>query len=152
MQLALPSRDYYLKKNSEAELKAYHRYMTSVAVLLGANPKTAAEEFDDVIKFEKKLANVRVQLKSFIFLLSYTLRDRCAKFQASLPEADRHDTSAIYRKLTLRELQREIPQLQWRAYLQEFISAPITEDEPIVAYAMPYFMQMGRIVRSTHRR
>ncbi|XP_015171080.1 PREDICTED: neprilysin-2-like [Polistes dominula] len=128
MQFALPSRDYYLKKNSEAELKAYHRYMTNVAVLLGANPDTAAYEFNRVIALEKKLAN------------------------ASLPEADRHDTSLIYRKLTLRELQEEVPQLQWKVYLQEFVSAPITEDEPVVAYAMPYFLQMGRIVQKTDRR
>ncbi|XP_012224491.1 neprilysin-1 [Linepithema humile] len=128
MQLALPSRDYYLKKNSEAELKAYHNYMTSVAVLLGANPHSAAEEFNRVIVLEKQLAN------------------------ASLPEADRHDTSAIYRKLTLRELQQEVPQLKWLIYLREFISAPIDEEEPVVAYAMPYFMQMGGIISRTDRR
>lgn len=128
MQLALPSRDYYLKKSSEAELKAYHNYMTNVAVLLGANPQTAAEEFDRVIILEKQLAN------------------------ASIPEADRHDTSAIYRKLTLRQLQREVPQLQWLVYLRKFISAPIDEEEPVVTYAMPYFAQMGRIISKTDRR
>lgn len=58
MQLALPSRDYYLKKSSEAELKAYHNYMTSVAILLGANPSSAREEFYRVIVLEKQLANV----------------------------------------------------------------------------------------------
>ena len=58
MQLALPSRDYYLKKSSEAELQAYHRYMTNVSVLLGADPKTAAAEFERVINLEKQLANV----------------------------------------------------------------------------------------------
>ncbi|XP_070151013.1 neprilysin-1 [Polyergus mexicanus] len=128
MQLALPSRDYYLKKSSEAELKAYHNYMTSVAILLGANPPSAGEEFNRVIVLEKQLAN------------------------ASLPEADRHDTSAIYRKLTLRELQREVPQLQWLVYLREFMSVPIDEDEPVVTYAMPYFVQMGRIISKTDRR
>ncbi|XP_043262154.1 neprilysin-1-like isoform X2 [Colletes gigas] len=128
MQLALPSRDYYLKRNSETELNAYHRYMTNVALLLNANPETAAEEFRHVIGLEKQLAN------------------------ASLPEADRHDTSAIYRKLTLRELQREIPEIKWRVYLQEFISAPITDEEPIVVYGMPYFVEMGRIVHRTDPR
>lgn len=58
MQLALPSRDYYLKVSSQAELKAYHRYMTNVAILLGANPDTAGQEFDRVILLEKQLANV----------------------------------------------------------------------------------------------
>lgn len=65
MQLALPSRDYYLKKSSEAELKAYHNYMTSVAILLGANPSSAGEEFNRVIVLEKQLANVRL-LSMFI--------------------------------------------------------------------------------------
>ena len=58
MQLALPSRDYYLKADSEGDMKAYHRYMTEVAKLLGANASQAAEELLEVIRFEKELANV----------------------------------------------------------------------------------------------
>lgn len=58
MQLALPSRDYYLKADSEGDLKAYHRYMTEVAKLLGANASQAAEELQEVIRFERELANV----------------------------------------------------------------------------------------------
>ncbi|XP_011687007.1 PREDICTED: membrane metallo-endopeptidase-like 1 [Wasmannia auropunctata] len=72
--------------------------------------------------------------------------------QASLPEADRQDASAMYRKLTLQELQREVPQLQWLVYLREFINTPIDEKEPIVIYAMPYFVQMGRIISRTGQR
>lgn len=128
MQLALPSRDYYLKNNSQAEIEAYYRYMTNVAVLLGARARNAAEELQSVIRLEIQLAN------------------------ASLPEADRHDTSAIYRKLSLKELQREVPQIQWRIYLEEFLTSPITDDEPIVAYAMSYLVEMGRIVEKTDRR
>nr|CAD7394954.1 unnamed protein product [Timema cristinae] len=128
MQLALPSRDYYLKASSEGDLKAYHKYMTEVALLLGANASTAAEELNKVIQFEKDLAN------------------------ASLPEADRHDTSAIYRKLKLSQLQVEVPQLNWLEYLNAFLDADITEDEPVVSYAMPYFSEMGRIIQRTDRR
>lgn len=58
MQLALPSRDYYLKPSSEGDLKAYHRYMAQVAVLLGANATTAEDELEEVVQFEKRLANV----------------------------------------------------------------------------------------------
>jgi membrane metallo-endopeptidase-like protein 1 len=58
MQLALPSRDYYLKADSEGDMRAYHRYMTEVAKLLGANATEAAEELQEVIRFEKELANV----------------------------------------------------------------------------------------------
>lgn len=35
-----------------------------------------------------------------------------------MPEADRHDTSSIYKKLTLPQLQRDVPQLNWQEYLQ----------------------------------
>lgn len=129
MQLALPSRDYYLKKNGEIELRAYHRYMTQVSLLLGADYNRAIDEFKSVIEFESKLAN------------------------ATLPEADRHDTSVIYRKLTLRELQNQVPQFKWRIYLEKFLGKlKVSEDEPVVAYAMPYFIRMGRIIENTDRR
>jgi predicted metalloendopeptidase len=58
MQLALPSRDYYLKADSEGDMKAYHRYMTEVAKLLGANASRAADELQEVIRFERELASV----------------------------------------------------------------------------------------------
>jgi membrane metallo-endopeptidase-like protein 1 len=72
--------------------------------------------------------------------------------QASLPEADRHDTSAIYRKLSLSQLQREVPQLNWLEYLSAFLDADVDHNEPVVSYAMPYFIEMGRIIQKTDRR
>lgn len=56
--MALPSRDYYLKASSEGDLKAYHRYMTQTAILLGASAESAARDLEHVVMFEKKLANV----------------------------------------------------------------------------------------------
>lgn len=58
LMLALPSRDYYLKKSSTSDLEAYHKYMTNAAVLLGADPETAAEEMTAVVLLEQLLANV----------------------------------------------------------------------------------------------
>lgn len=58
MQLGLPSRDYYLKGSSEGDLQAYHKYMTNIALLLGANKTTAAEELLQIVEFEKEMANV----------------------------------------------------------------------------------------------
>lgn len=70
-----------------------------------------------------------------------------------MPEVDRHDTSAIYRKLTLAELQKEVPQLNWREYLQVTLGdAELKDDEALVSYAMPYLVQMGRILADTDRR
>lgn len=73
--------------------------------------------------------------------------------QASIPEVDRHDTSAIYRKLTLGDLQREVPQLNWREYLQVTLGdVELKNDEEVVVYAMPYLIQMGKILFETDRR
>jgi neprilysin len=70
-----------------------------------------------------------------------------------MPEVDRHDTSAIYRKITLAELQREVPELKWRKYLQATLGAiPLNDNEILVSYAMPYLKQMGRILAETDRR
>lgn len=104
--------------------------MVSIAVLLGANPTTAEKELQDVVKFEMQLAN------------------------ASLPEADRHDTSAIYKKLTLRQLQREVPQINWVEYVQAAVGPDIRIEgsEEIVCYALPYMLQMGRILEATDER
>lgn len=70
-----------------------------------------------------------------------------------MPEADRHDTSAIYRKLTLVELQREVPHLNWTEYLQTTLgNIELQPEESIVSYAMPYLVQMGKILTETDRR
>lgn len=70
-----------------------------------------------------------------------------------MAEVDRHDTSAIYRKLTLGELQKEVPQLNWREYLQVTLGdIELEDDEALVSYAMPYLIQMGRILAETDRR
>lgn len=58
MQLGLPSRDYFLKDSSAEALEAYHRYMTEIAILLGANKSTAPFELLKIIDFEIQIANV----------------------------------------------------------------------------------------------
>lgn len=70
-----------------------------------------------------------------------------------MPEVDRHDTSSIYRKLTLGELQREVPELNWREYLQVTLGdVELKDDEALVSYATPYLVQMGKILAETDRR
>ncbi|XP_017870344.1 PREDICTED: neprilysin-2 isoform X2 [Drosophila arizonae] len=130
LQYALPSRDYYLKPNSENDRQAYHKYMTQISLLLGADPATAADELREVIQFETELVNV------------------------SLAEADRHDTSAVYKKLTLPELQKRVPELNWTEYLQTAVGPGIQLDanEPLVTYGLVYLTEMGRILRETDLR
>lgn len=128
MQLGLPGRDYY-KASSGRDLKAYHRYMTDVAVLLGAERRYASEEMKKVIQFETMLANV------------------------SIPEADRQDTGAIYERMSLSELERRVPEILWRDYLNAFLpETPADDSEPIVSYAMSYFQELGHLLARTDRR
>lgn len=77
---------------------------------------------------------------------------RSFSFQVTLPEADRQDTSAIYRKLSLATLQRIVPQINWLQYLNSFLKVKVDEDEPIVAYGLSYFIEMGKILGKTDRR
>ncbi|XP_075158304.1 M13 family metallopeptidase neprilysin 1 [Haematobia irritans] len=128
--LALPSRDYYLKSSSEHDLNAYHKYMTQIAILMGANGTTAKEELNNVLQMEIELAN------------------------ATLPEPDRHDTSSVYRKISLNELQAEVPQLNWTLYLQTALgsSIPLKDNEELVAYAVPFFIEMGKTLTKTDTR
>ena len=129
MQLGLPGRDYYLKSSSARDLKAYHRYMTEVAVLLGADRRYASDEMKKVLHFETLLANI------------------------STPEADRQDTGAIYDQTTLLELERRVPDIRWREYLNAFLpERPAQDSEPIVSYAMNYFQELGRLLTRTERR
>ncbi|CAB4057557.1 MMEL1 [Lepeophtheirus salmonis] len=60
MTFGLPSRDYFLLEESDRDLKAYHIYMTEVGALLGANKTYAYEQFQNVIRFEKSIANISV--------------------------------------------------------------------------------------------
>ena len=49
-------------------------------------------------------------------------------------------------------LQKEVPQLNWKEYLSTFLEINFHEEEPVVTYAMPYFKEMGRILKKTEKR
>lgn len=107
---------------------AYHNYMTKIAIILGADPATVADDMQEVLDFETLLANVRKKYKSntidnkihsnllikifFFFLKSYF------KLKASLSEIERHDTSSVYHKLTLTSLKALVPQIKWDVYMR----------------------------------
>ena len=57
MQLGLPSRDYFL--NASREIKAYHAFMSELAMLFNASSlQFATEDLKKIIEFETALANV----------------------------------------------------------------------------------------------
>ncbi|VVC33209.1 Hypothetical protein CINCED_3A017909 [Cinara cedri] len=128
MQLGLPSRDYFLKNNSMEALQAYHKYMTEIAILLGANKSTAPMELLKIIEFEIKMANI------------------------TQTDTDRHDTSETYLKLSLNDLQNQVPEFNWTLYFNTILQFKVSDQEPIVSYAMNYFIELGQLLNNTDRR
>lgn len=58
MKLALPSREYYLQSNNNAELTAYRRYMGKIVEILGGDRESVNVDLQEIIDLESSLANV----------------------------------------------------------------------------------------------
>ena len=129
LQLGLPSRDYFLDEQSDRDLDAYLAYMTEVSHILGANQSYAAQELRKIIEFEKALANISVE------------------------EVNRIDTSAIYDKISIKDLTTKVPQINWMTYFRELVKPlPIDENEKIVSYSTPFFVDLGKLLGQTDTR
>ena len=72
--------------------------------------------------------------------------------QATMPEADRHDTGENYMKMTLAELERQVPEFKWTDYLSAFLDENLSKEEPIVVYSMPYLKRLAKIMVSSDTR
>lgn len=146
MSFGLPSREYFLKSSSQKDKDAYFKLMVEIAVLLGAKRDYAEQELDKVLVFETMLANVRILL----LFEGLSLAHACIRLlQASIPEADRQDTGAIYKKMPIKELAREVPEINWLLYLNTFMPTEVNEDEPVVVYATEYLKEMGALIADT---
>lgn len=69
-----------------------------------------------------------------------------------MPEADRHDTGSNYVKLSLAELEKQVPEFKWSDYLSAFLKEELTPEEPIVVYSMPYLKRLAKIMADTDKR
>lgn len=89
MTSALATRDYYLNENSTHELDAYHKYMTNLAILLGANVSSAGDELMKVLEFEKQLANVSTSKNLYLtynMYKQYTYMYRCIYIESTIEQ------------------------------------------------------------------
>lgn len=64
-----------------------------------------------------------------------------------MPEADRHDTSAIYNKRTIKQLKQLVPEFDWMVYLKNFMPIDIDSNEEVVIYSLDYYQQMGKLLK-----
>ncbi|KAL5014273.1 hypothetical protein ScPMuIL_008543, partial [Solemya velum] len=125
--LGLPNRDYYLNKSIDDDkiLSAYLSYMTAVGVLMGGEENETRGQMRDVIEFESQLANL------------------------TTPAEERRDEAKLYHKITIAELQKMAPFIDWLHLLNALVSvANITllPSEKIIVQAPSYLSNISKLV------
>ncbi|MET0571338.1 MAG: M13 family metallopeptidase [Pedobacter agri] len=94
----LPDRDYYLKDDTRSVKirEAYNTYMTTLFTLTGTAPEAAKQKAETVFKIEKQFA------------------------EAQMSRLEMRDPYATYNKLTVAELNKKTPDINWNTYLPKF--------------------------------
>ncbi|XP_076472675.1 neprilysin-1-like [Babylonia areolata] len=128
-ELGMPDREYYLKGTTESEfVQAYLNFMRGVVGLMGAPEQNLDHQLIDILEFETKLANI------------------------TRPRAESLDTEALYKKMSIADLQKLVPQMDWLKYLRGAVSPSLTSDERVVVFAVDYLHNMMTILQHTDPR
>ena len=69
-----------------------------------------------------------------------------------MPINERHDTGELYNKLSVGELQRLVPEIDWLEYFNEFMPMNVSDNERVVCFALDYVKQLGPLVNQTESR
>ncbi|XP_028968876.1 neprilysin-1 [Galendromus occidentalis] len=127
-------RDWYIMDRFAKDRKAYQRMISDIATLLsgpGTRSEDIQKDIDNLVAFE------------------------IAIIKSGLPEVDRLDSWARYRKLSLRNLTDLVPAFNFTVYLHEMfkgIPVFIPDSESTVVYAYETFKALSPILERTDRR
>jgi putative endopeptidase len=110
----LPDRDYYLKDDTRSVKirEAYNTYMVTLFTLTGSTPEEAKQKAATVYKIEKQFA------------------------EAQMSRLEMRDPYATYNKLTVAELNKKTPDINWTTYLPKFK----IKNQDTVLVSSPKFM------------
>ncbi|KAM8954864.1 membrane metallo-endopeptidase-like 1 isoform 2-T3 [Lycaon pictus] len=132
--LGMPSREYYFNEGSNRKVReAYLQFMMSVAMMLRAdmnlpeNSYLVREDMVQVLELETQLAN------------------------ATAPQEERHDVTALYHRMGLKELQSKfsLKGFNWTLFIQSVLSSvkiKLLPDEEVVVYGIPYLQNLEEII------
>ncbi|XP_070330265.1 membrane metallo-endopeptidase-like 1 isoform X1 [Odocoileus virginianus] len=132
--LGMPSREYYFKEgNNQKVREAYLQFMVSVATMLRAdlnlpeNNNLVQEDMAQVLELETQLAN------------------------ATAPQEERHDVTALYHRMDLEQLQNRfgLKGFNWTLFIQSVLSSVkinLLPDEEVVVYGIPYLQNLEGII------
>lgn len=121
--LSLPEKDYYFKDDGETKKvrTAFVDYVTKLFTLTGIDSATARRKADGILAFETALA------------------------RSHKAPADLRDPIKNYNKLTVAELSRQVPEIDWKGFL-----GGMTAKTDTVLVAQPaYYQTLGRLLATT---
>ncbi|KAJ8410673.1 hypothetical protein AAFF_G00186300 [Aldrovandia affinis] len=128
--LTLPERTLYLGQDEDSVkiLAAYKALMERLLSMLGAH--NATQKSREILQLETRLANIT----------------------ASEFDEQRKDISTMYNRITLRQLQRIAPSLDWKCLLDRIFHDNFSENEEIVVLATDYMQKVSDIIKTTSKR
>ncbi|XP_038075528.1 membrane metallo-endopeptidase-like 1 [Patiria miniata] len=128
--LALKDRSFYLKEKTNKKLVAYFEFMVDVATALrpDGDREEASRQMAETLEFETALANFSVSL------------------------AERMDVATLNNRYTVKQLQAEMPQIDWLKYFRLVHTEDFSPDEEMLNYSPSYFEKMAAHISSTPKR
>ncbi len=118
--LGMPDRDYYLKDDSRSKevREAYHKYISNLMILAGANEKDAIANAKTVIALETKLAS------------------------ASRGRVELRDSELNYNNHSLDDLNKLASSIDWKKY---FESIGVSETDVIILNSDEFFVTLSNV-------
>ncbi|KHJ99654.1 hypothetical protein OESDEN_00371 [Oesophagostomum dentatum] len=95
--LNLFARDFYVLAENEERL-AYLQLIRDVLILLHAPAESATFDAEEIIEFETALANI------------------------TMADDQRHDIAELYTKMTLGQMNQQLPNFDWLMFFNEVFS------------------------------
>ena len=120
--LGLPSKDYYVKQDSSTIKirRAYLTYISAILQLTGDHANTAAKDAASIMRIESALA------------------------KASKSPVELRDPEANYNKLTLEELNKQTPNINWN----ELMDSLGVKQDTVLAGQPAFFKELSNLLQS----
>lgn len=124
------AREYWVEDNDEAVMRrsAYRELFKTVALNMGAENETYESDVDDVMKFEKSLANI------------------------TLPREKSRNISEYYFIQKFSEFQNATPSITWSKLTEIHMKEKISDDSEVAVIEPGFFKGLERILTDSNPR
>ncbi|KAB0799966.1 hypothetical protein PPYR_07846 [Photinus pyralis] len=128
--LDMPQNYFTDTEDHENALEEYRKYMTNVALYLGAEDYQAITQLEDVLQFEIRLANILEERVGYANITKF------------------------YNIMTVQDLETEHATIPWLEYINNIIApdAEVTSHERILVLTPNYIRNLESLLQSTSKR